>query len=332
MRYPLGLSLSMAWHLARKKLQGARRFPLVLMLEPTHRCNLACQGCGRIREYKDTLDREMSVLECLKAAYECDAPIVSVCGGEPLLHSRIGELVHELLVARRYVYLCTNGLLLRESLAKFEPRPDFIINVHVDGLPPTHDRLCGREGVFNETLEGIREAKRRGFLVCTNTTIYRGTDLREIERLFDLLQLAGVDGFLISPGFAYEPAKQDVMLDRDEMSRHFAEIGRLSTHHSLWNTPLYLAFLAGKMDLKCVPWGNPTRTPQGWRSPCYLVCERHYPRFADLMEQTDWSRFTDGRNPACRNCRVHSGFEPAAVMAAMSSFRSLAKMLRWTHI
>jgi len=171
MRYPLGLSLSMGLHLVRKRLQGARRFPLVLMLEPTHRCNLACQGCGRIREYKDTLDREMSVLECLQAAYECDAPIVSICGGEPLLYSRIRELVQELLSARRYVYLCTNGLLLRESLPKFEPRRDFIINVHVDGLAPTHDRLCGRSGTFDETIAGIREAKHRDFLVCTNTSI-----------------------------------------------------------------------------------------------------------------------------------------------------------------
>ena len=332
MRYPLGLSLAMALHLVRKRLRGVKRFPLVLMLEPSHRCNLACQGCGRIREYRATMDREMSVLECLQASYECDAPIVSVCGGEPLLYPRIKELVQELLVARRYVYLCTNGLLLCDSLPKFQPRRDFIINVHVDGLAPTHDRLCERAGAFDAALAGIREAKRLGFLVCTNTTIYRGTDLDEVERLFDILQMAGADGLLISPGFAYEPAEQDVMLQRDEMNRHFAKIGRLARLYSLWNTPLYLAFLAGRFDLKCAPWGNPTRTPLGWRSPCYLVCEKHYARFADLMEQTDWSRFTDGRNPACRNCRVHSGFEPAAVMAAMSSPRALLKMVRWSSI
>jgi hopanoid biosynthesis associated radical SAM protein HpnH len=299
------------------------------MLEPTHRCNLTCVGCGRIREYKETLDREMTVLECLRAAYECGAPIVSICGGEPLLYPRILELVEELRVARRFVYLCTNGLLLRESLGKFRSRRDFIINVHLDGLAATHEQLCGRAGVFNEVLAGIREAKARGFMLCTNTTIYKGTHLDEVERLFGLLQSVGVDGFLISPGFAYESATQDVFLERKETLRLFAGIGRLARSYTLWNSPLYLNCLAGKKALECAPWGNPTRTPLGWRSPCYLICERHYPSFADLMEKTDWTKFGDGRHPECRNCRMHSGFEPAAVLAAMSSFRDLLTMVRW---
>ncbi len=329
MRYPPGLGLSLALHLARKKWQGVRRFPLVLMLEPTHRCNLACRGCGRIREYKDTLARELSVLECLHAAYQCDAPIVSICGGEPLLYARVAELARELLAARRYVYLCTNGLLLRERIAGFEPRPDFIINVHLDGLPPTHDRLCGRNGAFDETLEGVREAKRRGFLVCTNTTLYKDTRLDEVERLFGMLQLAGVDGFLVSPGFAYEPASQEVMIKHEEMDGRFAGIQRLAKDYPLWNSKLYLAFLAGREDLRCAPWGSPTRTPMGWRSPCYLRCDRHYASFPEMMERTNWSAFSRTRGPECRNCRVHSGFEPAAVLAAASSPRAFLKMLRW---
>lgn len=329
MRFPLGLSLTLALYLARKKWQGVQRFPLVMMLEPTHRCNLSCQGCGRIREYRESLDREMTVLEALQAVYECGAPIVSICGGEPLLYPRIQELVQELLAAGRYVYLCTNGLLLRKSLHQFEPRQDFIINVHVDGLAKTHDALCTREGVFAAALAGIREAKQRGFLVCTNTTIYKRTNLREIEQLFDLLQAEGVDGFLVAPGFAYDTVSQEVIPEPNEAMRLFAGVSRLARRYNIWNTPLYLSFLAGKTQLSCAPWGNPTFTPVGWRSPCYLICQTHYSHFAELMAKTDWSRFTSGQHPSCRNCRMHTGFEPAAIMEAMSSLRALAKMLKW---
>lgn len=330
MAFPLQLNLRLVSYLARKKLSGQRRFPLVLMLEPTHRCNLRCAGCGRIREYESTLDQELSVEECLASMEEAGAPVVAVTGGEPLLHPGIDEIVRGIVAGKRFVYLCTNGLMLRTSLGKFQPGPYLAINVHLDGLGPTHDGMAGREGVFETALAGIQAAKEAGFQVCTNTTVYKGSDVKEIRELLQLLMDLGVDGLLLSPAFSYEAVDEEVFLARGEITTMFQDILRPSNHHRYYSTPLYLDFLRGERELECTPWANPTRNPQGWKSPCYLITDGHYGSFAELMERTEWDKYGVGRDPRCQNCMVHSGFEATAVAEVGRDPGALWKTIKWS--
>jgi len=323
------LILHLSRYLLIKKLKGETRFPLVLMLEPTHRCNLACAGCGRIREYRDTLSQMLSVEECLASAAEADAPVVAVTGGEPLLHPAIEEIVAGLIEQRRFVYLCTNGLLMKESLGKFTPNPYFTFNVHLDGLAETHDCLVGRRGVFAKAMEAIEAAKRAGFRVCTNTTVYKGTDPGEISQLLSLLMERGVDGVLLSPGFSYEAVEEEIFLTREEIHRLFRTILSHADGVRFYNTPPYLEFLKGERELQCTPWGNPTRNPQGWKQPCYLITDGHCRTFRELMEGTDWGRYGVGKDPRCANCLVHSGFEASAVLS-MGRPAELAKAMAWS--
>jgi len=328
MGFPLRLILHLSRYLLAKKLKGEKRFPLVLMLEPTHRCNLSCAGCGRIREYSDTLNQMLSVEECLASAAEADAPVVAVTGGEPLLHPAIGEIVAGLIEQGRFVYLCTNGLLMKESLGKFTPSPYFSFNVHLDGLAETHDRLVGRRGVFAKAMEAIEAAKREGFRVCTNTTVYKGTDPGEISQLLSLLMERGVDGVLLSPGFSFEAVEEDIFLTREEIRSLFRMILSQVKGVRFYNTPPYLEFLKGERELQCTPWGNPTRNPQGWKRPCYLLTDGHCRSFRELMEETDWERYGVGRDPRCANCMVHSGFEASAVLS-MGRPAELVRAIAW---
>jgi hopanoid biosynthesis associated radical SAM protein HpnH len=330
MGFPIQLSLRLATYLARKQVSGEKRFPLVLMLEPTHRCNLSCAGCGRIREYEATLKEMLSVEECLASVEEAGAPVVAVTGGEPLLHPDISQMVAAILQSKRFVYLCTNGLLLEESLEKFAPSPYFCFNVHLDGLAQSHDSMAGREGVFAAALRGIEAAKGAGFQVCTNTTIYKGAAVDEIRSLLQLLMDKGVDGLLLSPAFSYREVDGELFLSREETVRLFKEIFRQPNHFAYYNTPLYLDFLLGERDLECTPWGNPTRNPQGWKSPCYLITDQHYGSFQKLMELTAWQRYGVGKDPRCANCMVHSGFEASAVTQVGRDLRALWKTLKWS--
>ena len=329
MGFPLRLILHLSRYLLGKKLKGEERFPLVLMLEPTHRCNLSCAGCGRIREYSDTLGQMLSVEECLSSAAEADAPVVAVTGGEPLLHPAIGEIVAGLIEQGRFVYLCTNGLLMKESLGKFTPSPYFAFNVHLDGLAETHDRLVGRRGVFARAMEAIEAAKRAGFRVCTNTTVYKGTDPEEIGQLLSLLMERGVDGVLLSPGFSFEAVEEEIFLTREEIRSLFRTILSQVKGVRFYNTPPYLEFLKGERELQCTPWGNPTRNPQGWKRPCYLLTDGHCRSFRELMEETDWERYGVGRDPRCANCMVHSGFEASAVLS-MGRPAELVRAIAWS--
>jgi hopanoid biosynthesis associated radical SAM protein HpnH len=329
MGFPPQQMLRLSHYLLSKKLSQEKRYPLVLMLELTYRCNLSCAGCGRIREYRDALSQALSVEQCLASAAEADAPVVAVSGGEPLLHAGVQEIVAGLIEQKRFVYLCTNGLLMQKSLAKFSPSPYFSFNVHLDGLAETHDRLVGRRGTFDTAVEAIGAAKRAGYRVCTNTTVYKGTDPNEIKQLLSLLMDQGVDGVLLSPAFGYEAVAEDIFLTRNEIQGLFRTILSHPNGIRFYNTPPYLELLKGERELECTPWGNPTRTPQGWKQPCYLLTDGYCSSFRELMETTDWERYGLGRDPRCANCMVHSGFEASAVLS-MGRPAGLAKAISWS--
>ncbi len=329
MRFPLSLTTDMVGYIGRKKLSGAKRFPLVLMLEPLHACNLTCTGCGRIREYEDTIKQKLSVEECLASVDEAGAPIVSICGGEPMIYPEIGALVKGILRRRKHIYLCTNGMFTKKKLHEFRPSDRFFFNVHLDGLEQTHDKAVERDGVFKSAVEGIVAAKKAGFLVCTNTTIFKETNLMEIEMLFTHLEEIGVDGLLVAPGFGYEAVGEKLFLERREIEKKFAEVYEMSKKHRFYSTPMYLRFLKGEKKLDCTPWGNPTRNPRGWKAPCYLITDTHYPTFREMMEKTDWGKYGVGKDPRCAQCMMHCGFEPTVVSEIGKSFKDIVEMMIW---
>jgi hopanoid biosynthesis associated radical SAM protein HpnH len=336
MRFPLSLTTDMVGYMARKKLSGSRRFPLVLMLEPLHACNLTCTGCGRIREYAETIKEKLSVEECLEAVDEAGAPIVSICGGEPLIYPDIGELVQSILKRRKHIYLCTNGMFIKKRLHEFRPTSRFFFNVHLDGLEETHDLAVEREGVFRAAVEGIVAAKKAGFLVCTNTTIYKETNLDEIDRLFAYLTRLRVDGFMISPAYGYVAVKQtnptgaaEIFMTRDDIRAKFREAEGLLKKYKMMSSPIYLEFLSGKRELTCTAWGNPTRNTKGWKGPCYLITDQHHATFQDLMDSTDWNSYGHGNDPRCEHCMVHCGYEPSAALGVNSRLGDSFKMLMW---
>jgi hopanoid biosynthesis associated radical SAM protein HpnH len=306
---------------------GRRIFPLVLMLEPTHRCDLRCVGCGRIREYRGTLDHEMTVEECLRAVDEAGPPVIAITGGEPLLYGGLDELVQAILQRRKHIYLCTNGLLLEHALERFRPDPRFTWNVHLAGFDAVHDEIIGRPGGFRQIMAAVCAAKRQGFRVTINTTVTRKTGLDDLERLFTHLAHVGVDGILVAPGFSYSEVDEALFLTRDEIREKFTRIRRWSRRFPLISSPIYLDFLAGDLELDCTPWGSPTRNPSGWRSPCYLLGDTHFASYAEFMARTDWDRYASGRDPRCAHCMMHSGYEPT--VARSMSAGNLLRMTRW---
>jgi hopanoid biosynthesis associated radical SAM protein HpnH len=328
LRFPLSLSLDLGRYLLKKRLQGVEKFPLVLMLEPTHQCNLACQGCGRIQEYQDTLDQSLTLEECLSSVEECGAPVVTITGGEPLIYPPVFDLVQELVRRRKHIYLCTNAVLLERSLPKLPVSDHLTLSLHLDGLAPTHDRLLGRPGLFNIAIRAIKAAKAKGLRVCTNTTIYKETDIQEIEILFSYLDHLGVDGLLVSPAYSFTGVRDELFLGREEIKEKFTLLTGNGQDFKFSNTPLYLSFLRGERDYDCTPWANPTRNPHGWRSPCYQLVDIHYPTFQELMERTDWDKYGVGKDPRCAQCMMHSGFEPTAVRQ-ISGFSEIWRMFRW---
>jgi hopanoid biosynthesis associated radical SAM protein HpnH len=327
MRFPISLYVSMGNYLIKNLIHGRKVFPLVLMLEPTHRCNLSCTGCGRIREYHATLDREMTLEECLRAVDESGPPVITITGGEPLLYTHVPELVQGVLARGKHIYFCTNGLLLEDSLERFRPDSRFTWNVHFDGTEAIHDQIIGRRGGFRKALAGVRAAKARGFRVSTNTTVYRETEVEDLEQLFQQLTAAGVDGILVAPGFGYEEVTGEIFLTRQEIKEKFSRIKPWSNRFPLISNPIYLDFLTGNLNLECTPWGNPTRNPRGWKSPCYLITDTHYPTYAALMARTDWEHYASGRDPRCAQCMMHCGYEPTIVRQLQG--KNLLRMLRW---
>ncbi|MDA8217671.1 MAG: adenosyl-hopene transferase HpnH [Dehalococcoidales bacterium] len=329
MIFPWQLTFSLARYLAQNKLGGRQRFPLVLMLEPTFRCNLACAGCGRIREDKALMGRMLSVEECLDSVDESGAPVICLTGGEPLLHPDIREVVDQIIARKRFIYLCSNGIKLQEALRRFQPSPYLSFVVHLDGLAKTHDRIVGRPGVFDTAIAAIAAAKKAGFQVRTNTTLYAEADIDETMQLFDLLRLLKTDGLMVAPGFSYEAVADNIFLSHEEAVSLFQTIFDKRNSYRFYNTPVYLEFLAGKRDLQCVPWSTPTRDPKGWKRPCYLIGDSYCSSFRELVEETDWARYGRGKDPRCPTCMVHSGFEASAIDAAGKSLPDLWDITKW---
>jgi hopanoid biosynthesis associated radical SAM protein HpnH len=328
LRFPLSLSFDLTRYLMKKRLQGGDKFPLVLMLEPTHQCNLSCQGCGRIQEYRETLGQALTLQECLQAVEDCGAPVVTVTGGEPLLYPPVFELLQELVHRRKHIYFCTNAILLEKSLPRLPHSDHLTLSIHLDGLAATHDHLLGRPGLFNLAIKAIKAAKARGIRVCTNTSIYKQTDPQEIEILLAYLGHIGVDGLLVSPAYSFAGVDDALFMSREEIKDKFTRITGNGLDFKFFSTPLYLSFLRGERDYECTPWANPTRNPQGWRAPCYQIVDTHYPTFADLMQKTRWEDYGVGKDPRCAQCMMHSGFEPT-VVRQMNRLTDIWTMLRW---
>jgi len=370
MRFPLALTAKIAQHIVKHKLLRTPKFALVLQLEPLHTCNLTCTGCGRIREYSTSLKDMMSLEDCLGSARECNAPMVSICGGEPLIYPKIEELVKGLLDQGRIVYVCTNGMFMRKKMRDYlasiySPAKEQLIsellqerlitskeaesirkgkqdnrpvisptkwmywNVHVDGLEYTHDLIVEREGVFKECVEAIRMAKMLGYQVATNTTVYKETDVKEIEQMFEFFSSLEVDGHTISPGYDYDAAKKDMVkrlgkqpedffLTRAMTREKFAKIQEWGERFTIFGTPVYQEFLAGKRELTCTAWAIPTRNIKGWKAPCYLMTDGHYGGYQEMLEQVDWNKYgvVDGvaRDSRCENCMVHCGYDPSGAL------------------
>ncbi len=370
MRFPLALTAKIAAHIIKHKTLRTPKFALVLQLEPLHTCNLTCTGFGRIREYSTSLKDMMSLEDCLASAAECDAPMVSICGGEPLIYPKIEELIAGVLAQGRIVYVCTNGMFMRKKMRDYlaqiytpslEPRLVRLLkeklitdkdagtirkgrhdgrpaikpskwmywNVHIDGLEYTHDLIVEREGVFQECVEAIKMAKLLGYQVATNTTVYKETDAQELEQMFEFFSSLEVDGHTISPGYEYDAAKKDMVkrlhkqpedffLTRKMTREKFAKIQEWGERFTIFGTPVYQEFLAGKRELTCTAWAIPTRNIKGWKAPCYLMTDGHYAGYQEMLEKVDWNKYgvVNGvaRDPRCENCMVHCGYDPSGAL------------------
>jgi len=372
MRFPFALSAKIAGHIIKHKLRQTPKFAMVLQLEPLHTCNLTCTGCGRIREYSTNLKDMVPLEKCLAVAEECDAPMVSICGGEPLIYPKIEELVAGLLAQKRIIYICTNGVFMRKKMrdylaAIYSPeqetklqellqaelitakeaeairksdaavRSKVVIrptqwmywNVHVDGLEFTHDLIVEREGVFKECVAAIKMAKTLGFQTATNTTVYKETDVQELDDMFAFLSSLQVDGHTISPGYEYDAAKKDMVsrlgkqpedffLTRKMTRQKFAKIQEWGEKFTIFGTPVYQEFLAGKRELTCTAWAIPTYNIKGWKAPCYLMTDGHYAGYQEMLTKVQWDKYgvVDGvaRDPRCENCMVHCGYDPSGAL------------------
>jgi hopanoid biosynthesis associated radical SAM protein HpnH len=317
MGIPLLQQAYVGGYVVRQHLAGRKRYPLVLMLEPLFRCNLACAGCGKI----DYPDQRLSVAQCLEAVDECGAPVVSIAGGEPLIHSELPQIVEGIVARKKFVYLCTNALLMEKKLAQYKPSPFFVWSVHMDGGREMHDRSVCQDGVYDKALAAIREAKERGFRLSINCTLFDNADPDEVAAFFDSVKDMGVDGITVSPGYAYERAPdQQHFLNRTRTKQLFRKIfrkGRGARNWSFNQSSLFLDFLAGNQEYHCTPWGNPTRNVFGWQRPCYLLGEGYARTFRELMEETDWDSYGTGNYEKCADCMVHCGYEATAVTDAV---------------
>ena len=333
MAVPVSQMWTVATYVLKQRVKGRKRYPLVLMLEPLFRCNLACAGCGKIQYPAHVLKQNLSPEECFRAVDECGAPMVSIPGGEPLMHPQIAEIVEGLVARKKYIYLCTNALLLKEKLDLFKPSKYLTFSVHMDGEREHHDFSVCREGGFDAALEGIKEAVHRGFRVTTNTTLFDGADPNSVRAFFDQMMDLGVEGMMLSPGYSYEKAPdQKHFLGRARTRRLFRAM--LSNRKAKWvfnQSPLFLEFLMGKRDYPCTPWGMPTFNLFGWQKPCYLLQDGYADTFEELMRETEWHKYgTESGNPKCANCMVHSGYEASAVNDTFGSLSGFLATVRAT--
>jgi hopanoid biosynthesis associated radical SAM protein HpnH len=319
MAVPAIQQLRVGSYILKQRLKGVEKYPLVLMLEPLFRCNLACPGCGKIDYEDDILNRRLSLEDCVQAVEECGAPIVSIPGGEPLLHKEMPEIVTEIVKRKKFVYLCTNALLLEKKIDLFDPTPYLTFSVHLDGLESHHDHAVNQEGVFKRAVNAIRLAKDKGFRVNVNCTLFDQMTAEETAEFFDFATYdLGVEGITVSPGYAYERAPdQDHFLNREKTKNLFRDVFRLGRQKGRkWRfsqSTLFLDFLAGNQTYHCTPWGNPTRNVFGWQKPCYLLGEGYAQSFGELMTTTEWDKYGTGNYEKCADCMVHCGYEPTAV-------------------
>jgi hopanoid biosynthesis associated radical SAM protein HpnH len=328
---PISQMWTVATYVLRQRMVGKKRYPLVLMLEPLFRCNLACTGCGKIQYPGEVLKRHLSPAECFKVVDECGAPMVSIPGGEPLLHPQIVEIVEGLVQRRKYIYLCTNALILKKKIDRFRPSRYLTINIHLDGQREDHDRSVNRPGGYDQAVEGLKEAVRRGFRVTTNTTLFDGADPKSVRAFFDDMMGLGVEGMTLSPGYSYEKAPdQDHFLGRAATRKLFHAI--LSNRKKSWRfnqSPLFLEFLMGLREYACTPWGMPAYNLFGWQKPCYLLQDGYVQTFSELIETTEWDKYgAESGNPNCANCMVHSGYEASAVQDTLGSLKGLWRTAR----
>ena len=326
MGVPLSQMMTVAGYVLSQKVKGVKRYPLVLMLEPLFRCNLACAGCGKIQYPEHVLDRRLTPEQCWAAAEECGAPVISIPGGEPLIHPEMSEIVRGLVRRKKFVYLCTNAILLERKMDEYEPSDRLIFSIHMDGLREEHDRAVCRDGVYDVATKAIKSALKRGFRVTTNTTLFNDADPQRVRAFFDEMMDLGVEGMMISPGYSYEKAPdQHGFLKRQRTRQLFSDLlGKRKRRWRFNQSPLFLEFLMGKRDYQCTPWGNPTYNIFGWQKPCYLLQDGYVSSFKELLETTEWERYGVGRHEQCRDCMVHCGFEASAVEETFGSWSGLA--------
>ncbi len=331
MAVPVSQMWTVATYVLKQKLARRKRYPFVLMLEPLFRCNLACAGCGKIQYPAHILKKQLTPEQCFQAVDECGAPMVSIPGGEPLMHPQIQEIVEGLVARRKYIYLCTNALLLKEKLHLFKPSKYLTFSVHMDGQKEHHDFSVCKEGGYDLAATALREAVQRGFRVTTNTTLFDGADPKSVRAFFDEMMELGVEGMMLSPGYSYDKAPdQQHFLGRARTRRLFNMI--LANRKPTWRfnqSMLFLEFLMGKRQYACTPWGMPTYNLFGWQKPCYLLQDGYTDTFAELMEETEWHNYgTESGNPKCANCMVHSGYEASAVDDTFGSLKGLVAAMK----
>jgi hopanoid biosynthesis associated radical SAM protein HpnH len=333
MSVPVSQMWTVATYVLRQKAAGRKQYPLVLMLEPLFRCNLACAGCGKIQYPAHILKRQLTPEECFTAVEECGAPMVSIPGGEPLLHPQIVEIVEGLTARKKYIYLCSNALLLKEKIHLFKPSKYLTFSIHLDGQREHHDLSVCLEGGYDKAFEGVKEAVKRGFRVTTNTTLFDGADPKSVRAFFDEMMELGVEGMMLSPGYSYDKAPdQQHFLGRARTRKLFRSI--LSNRKKTWRfnqSVLFLEFLMGKRQYACTPWGMPTYNIFGWQKPCYLLQDGYADSFKELIETTEWQNYgTESGNPRCANCMVHSGYEASAVNDTFGSLRGFVDTVKAT--
>jgi hopanoid biosynthesis associated radical SAM protein HpnH len=332
MAVPVSQAFKVCTYVLGQKLRGRKRYPRVLMLEPLFRCNLECEGCGKIQYPEHILKKRVSAEQALAAADECGAPVVSIAGGEPLIHPEIKEIVDGLIKQGRYVYLCTNALLLERKLDLFTPHKQLTFSIHMDGLKAEHDKSVCRDGTYEIALSAAKKAVQRGFRVTTNTTLFNNANPERVRQFFDEMTALGVEGMMISPGYPYAKApEQEIFLERNRTKALFKQI--LGSAKKTWrfnHSPTFLAFLQGKIDYDCTPWGNPTYNVFGWQKPCYLLGDGFATTFKELIETTDWARYGQkGWDERCKDCMVHCGYEASAVNDTFSSLGGLGRTIKY---
>ena len=332
MAVPASQAFTVASYVLKQKILGNKRYPLVLMLEPLFRCNLECAGCGKIQFPEETLNKRLSPEQCFKAVDECGAPMVSIPGGEPLIHPEIDQIVEGLVARKKYVYLCTNAIMLERKIHLFKPSKYLTFSIHLDGLKEEHDKAVCRDGIFDIAVKAIKDAKAKGFRVTTNSTLFEGVDPERTRQFFDLMTELGVEGMMISPGYSYEKAPdQEHFLKRSRTHELFSKI--LQNPKKGWQfnqSPLFLRFLQGLEEYQCTPWGNPTYNVFGWQKPCYLLGEGYAESFQELMNTTEWDKYGTGKHEKCADCMVHCGYEASAVDDTFSTWNGFIKTVKHT--